>query len=136
MAFAMLRATSLCVLLASAACVSSLMVQSYKTPPIFENSELRRIQVQQASKKSEARVPHKSESILRPNIDRAAHFEAKHALVKQQAEDEAERLTILGAAVNVGLSASKAVAGAAARSPVLIADAAHSLSDLCTDAGV
>ena len=53
-----------------------------------------------------------------------------------KAEDEAERLTILGAVVNVGLSASKAVSGVAARSPVLIADAAHSLSDLCTDAGV
>ena len=132
----MARATTLLVLLASAARVASLQVLSHKTPPmVFESSELRRIQTSSA-KKSDSPVPRKSESILRPNIDRAAHFEAKHALIKQQAEDEAERLTILGAAVNVGLSASKAVAGAAARSPVLIADAAHSLSDLCTDAGV
>ena len=45
-----------------------------------------------------------------------------------------ERLTIVSALLNVGLSASKGVAGVAARSPVLIADAAHSLSDLCSDA--
>ena len=53
---------------------------------------------------------------------------------QRQMEREAERLTIVSALLNVGLSASKGVAGVAARSPVLIADAAHSLSDLCSDA--
>ena len=45
----------------------------------------------------------------------------------------AERLTVVGAGVNVVLSATKAVAGTAAHSPAMLADAAHSLSDLLSD---
>ncbi len=48
-------------------------------------------------------------------------------------ESEEARITVIGAGVNVALSASKAVVGAACGSRVLVADAAHSFSDLVSD---
>jgi divalent metal cation (Fe/Co/Zn/Cd) transporter len=56
---------------------------------------------------------------------------------KQKREDQelwaAHRITWIGAGVNLGSAAAKAVAGVAAASPALLADAAHSLSDLLSD---
>ena len=46
------------------------------------------------------------------------------------------RITAVGALVNALLAAFKLVAGIVGRSSALIADAAHSLSDLATDAAV
>ena len=46
------------------------------------------------------------------------------------------RITLAGALVNALLAAFKLVAGIAGRSAALVADAAHSLSDLATDAAV
>ncbi len=46
------------------------------------------------------------------------------------------RITLAGAVVNALLAAFKLVAGIAGRSAALVADAAHSLSDLATDAAV
>lgn len=48
-------------------------------------------------------------------------------------ESEEARITVIGAGVNVALSASKAIVGAACGSRVLVADAAHSFSDLVSD---
>jgi len=56
---------------------------------------------------------------------------------KQQREDAelaaAQRITWIGAGVNLGAAGAKAAAGIAASSPALVADAAHSLSDLLSD---
>ena len=49
---------------------------------------------------------------------------------------EIRRVTLGGAAVNVLLSAAKFVAGMAASSQALVADAVHSLSDLLSDAAI
>lgn len=46
------------------------------------------------------------------------------------------RVTWIGAAVNVALSAAKLVAGVAGSSQAVVADAVHSLSDLATDVAV
>ncbi|MBQ3809204.1 MAG: cation transporter, partial [Kiritimatiellae bacterium] len=46
------------------------------------------------------------------------------------------RVTVAGAAVNAALAAAKLAAGVFGRSSALVADAAHSLSDLATDAAV
>ena len=46
------------------------------------------------------------------------------------------RVTVAGAAVNAALAAGKLAAGVFGRSSALVADAAHSLSDLATDAAV
>lgn len=46
------------------------------------------------------------------------------------------RITLAGAAVNALLAAGKLAAGVLGRSAALVADAAHSLSDLATDAAV
>ena len=46
------------------------------------------------------------------------------------------RITVIGAAVNVLLAAGKLAAGLLGRSSALVADAAHSLSDLATDLAV
>ena len=46
------------------------------------------------------------------------------------------RVTVAGAAVNALLAAGKLAAGVFGRSSALVADAAHSLSDLATDAAV
>ena len=45
----------------------------------------------------------------------------------------AQRITWIGAGVNLGAAGAKAAAGVAANSPALVADAAHSLSDLLSD---
>lgn len=49
---------------------------------------------------------------------------------------EISRVTWVGAAVNVGLAVVKIAGGILGRSNVLLADAAHTLSDLATDAAV
>ena len=48
--------------------------------------------------------------------------------------DDGHRITKVGAAVNGGLALAKGVAGYAAGSSALVADAGHSLSDLFSDA--
>ena len=48
--------------------------------------------------------------------------------------DEAGRITLVGACVNVGLGGCKVGVGSCLGSPALIADGAHSLSDVATDA--
>ena len=62
----------------------------------------------------------------------AAHAEILPPPTKTLESEEA-RITVIGAGVNVALSASKAVVGAACGSRVLVADAAHSFSDLVSD---
>ena len=54
----------------------------------------------------------------------------------QTRERRLVRITLAGAVVNALLAAFKLVAGIAGRSAALVADAAHSLSDLATDAAV
>ena len=51
-------------------------------------------------------------------------------------ERQLVRVTLAGAAVNALLAAGKLAAGVFGRSSALVADAAHSLSDLATDAAV
>lgn len=53
-----------------------------------------------------------------------------------EAAAEIRRVTLVGAAVNVLLSAVKFAAGIAASSQALVADAVHSLSDLLSDAAI
>lgn len=48
--------------------------------------------------------------------------------------DEAKKVTIVGAVVNIALAGGKFVAGIIGNSAAMVADAAHSLSDLVTDA--
>jgi len=55
---------------------------------------------------------------------------------KEERTAEAVRVTIVGAVVNVLLSIGKFIAGVLGSSTAMIADAAHSLSDLVTDAVV
>ena len=62
----------------------------------------------------------------------AAHAEILPPPTKTLESEEA-RITVIGAGVNVALSASKAIVGAACGSRVLVADAAHSFSDLVSD---
>ena len=52
----------------------------------------------------------------------------------EEGEAAKTRITGIGAGVNVALAALKAGAGVAINSPVLLADAAHSLTDLVSDA--
>ena len=60
---------------------------------------------------------------------------SKDAASKEEEEglDRADRITKAGAVANVGLAGLKGAVGVAANSPALIADGAHSLSDLLSD---
>ena len=51
----------------------------------------------------------------------------------QTREKEIKKITIIGAAVNIVLTAAKIVAGILGRSAAMIADGVHSLSDLLSD---
>ena len=71
---------------------------------------------------------------------RAAHptfvSEVLGGLEREERYAEGEKVTWLGAAVNILLAIAKLIAGIFGRSEALIADAVHSLSDLLTDAVV
>ena len=55
------------------------------------------------------------------------------ATLRRFMQDPANRITIVGAGVNLAATAIKAIAGYAAASPSMIADAGHSASDLLSD---
>lgn len=69
-----------------------------------------------------------------PTAERAAPERA--AETGRARERRLVRITLAGAAVNALLAAGKLAAGVFGRSAALVADAAHSLSDLATDAAV
>ena len=48
-------------------------------------------------------------------------------------DNAADRVTLLGVAINILLSAGKLIVGITCHSSALVADAGHSLSDLCSD---
>lgn len=61
------------------------------------------------------------------------HLHPHYGRNREERANEATRVTIVGAVVNLFLVAGKLVAGIAGSSQALVADAVHSLSDLATD---
>lgn len=68
------------------------------------------------------------------NMDEGASQEQKSVAAQEWEKTQAaERVTVAGTVVNIGLTVFKFVAGIIGRSSVMVADAGHSLSDLFSD---
>ncbi|OQR82701.1 Cation Diffusion Facilitator (CDF) Family [Achlya hypogyna] len=67
---------------------------------------------------------------LRPSLGLRAHSHVSHDL---QNGDDALKITRVGMYVNIAMAGCKGIVGTAVNSSALVADAAHSLSDLLSD---
>lgn len=66
--------------------------------------------------------------------DHSGHHHAPLPVVATDGQpDESRRITLIGFASNIGLTATKAFAGLHYHSESLLADAGHSLSDILSD---